>query len=65
MITWPIFVGLFMALTLMYFSNKKENDAEEREIYEIKKKEEYDKKIKDIAERNRLEELKEKSEENG
>jgi len=55
MITWPIFLGLFMALTLMYFSNKKEDDAEKKEIYDKEMKEAYEQRIKEIAERNKKE----------
>lgn len=31
MITWPIFAGLFIALILIYYSNKRENEKENNE----------------------------------
>jgi len=50
MITWPIYLGIVIALILTYFSNKRESDAIKKEEYEKERAESLEKKMNKILE---------------
>jgi hypothetical protein len=50
MITWPIYLGIVVALILTYLSNKRESDAIKKEEYEKEKAELLKKKMNKILE---------------
>lgn len=51
MITWPIFVALFLAVLAIYFKVKAENKAIEKEK-ELREKEEKEKRIEEDNQKN-------------